>query len=154
QNQLGVMYAQGLIPDPETAQRIDFYTNGGGQHVPDVAEQLEKVAAVARANNDRKAIEWYRRAADQNFAPALSNLAKMIKEGRGPAADPAEALRLYQRAAELGDPVGLSEMAVRYSRGDGVEKDPAASLHLLEESAKAGHGPAQLAMATIYATGR
>ena len=152
-NQLGVLYAQGSLPDPETVEQINFFTTGGGQHVPDAAEQLEKVAAVARQNNDRNAVEWYRRAVDAGFAPAFANLARMVAEGRGTDADPAEALRLYQRGAELKDPIAMSEMAVRYSRGDGVPKDAEASLRMLTAAAEAGHTRSQLTLATMYATG-
>ena len=154
QNQLGVLYAQGQLPDPDTVEQIDFYTTGSGQHVPDVAEELGKVAVVARANNDRRAVEWYRRAIAQDFDPAMVNLAKLIAEGRaGPDADPEEAVRLYQRAAELGNPVGLSEMAVRHSSGDGVARDPAESVRLLKQAAESGHGAAQLTLGSIYLNG-
>jgi uncharacterized protein len=153
-NQLGVLYAQGLLPDPDTAERIDFFTTGGGQHVDDVAEQLEKVALIGRANNDRRAVEWYRRAIAQNYDPAMVNLAKLIREGRaGPDADPEEAVRLLQRASELGNAAGLSEMAMRHSRGEGVSQDPAESLRLMKRAAESGHGPAQLALGTMYLTG-
>src|SRR5262249_38022230 len=93
QNQLGILYAKGLIPDPDTAEQIDFYTNGGGQHVPTVAQELEKVAAVGRQNNDRRAVAWDRRAVEQHYDPAMVNLAQLIAAGRaGARARPADAV--------------------------------------------------------------
>jgi TPR repeat protein len=150
ENQLGRLYARGRLPDEETAQQIAFFSAAKG----DNSEQLEEYAVVARKNNDRKAVEWYRRAIAKDFPAAMINLAGMIEKDRVPDAEPEEAVALYQRAAELGDPTAQSLLASRYATGEGgVEQDASASLAMLEAAAKSGHGPAQISLASLYYRG-
>jgi TPR repeat protein len=148
QNQLGLMHAQGLVGDEETADRIEMLTASGGDE-----EELKKLGAIAQANNDRRAVEWYRIAIEQDFSPAMINLARLIESGRVPDADPDEVIALYRRAAELGNPVGQSQMAVRYSQGKGVDQDATESLAMLEAAARGGHTPAQMSLAAAYLRG-
>ncbi|MDH3831666.1 MAG: sel1 repeat family protein, partial [Gammaproteobacteria bacterium] len=48
--------------------------------------------------NAAKAVEWFRKAADQGLAGSLTTLAMMYEEGNGVEKDPEEAKRLYARA--------------------------------------------------------
>ena len=68
------------------------------------------------------------RRSEAGFAPAFSNLAKMVEEGRGTPADPAEALRLYQRGSRARQS-GSTErdggaLFARRRRGAGVPRRP------------------------------
>jgi uncharacterized caspase-like protein len=47
------------------------------------------------------AVQWYRRAADQNFARAQISLGSLVAQGLGTARDPIEAAKLFRRAAGL-----------------------------------------------------
>jgi TPR repeat protein len=151
QNQLGMLFALGLLPDEETAKEISIYT--GLQSSDSVDAQLEQLSARAQANNDRRAAEWYRRAIAQEYAPAMTNLALLIEEGRVPDAEPGEAVALLERAAELGNREASSELAARLLNGDGVDADPERAVAMLKAAAEGGHGPSQLALAQLYVNG-
>ena len=149
ENQLGMLHAKGRLPDEETAQQIAYFSAAKGDNQKDLAE----FAAVARKNNDRRAVEWYRRAIDRGYTASMVNLAKLIEEGRVPDADPEEAIALYRQAAEAGDPNAKSLLASRYATGVGVQQDAAASLAMLESAAESGHGPSQISLGSLYLQG-
>ena len=52
--------------------------------------------------NQIEAVEWYRRAATQGYAPAQYNLGVMLETGEGCAVDEDEAEKWYRKAAEQG----------------------------------------------------
>ena len=49
-----------------------------------------------------EAVKWCRKAAEQNYAPAQSNLGQCYCGGRGVQQDYAEAVKWYRKAAEQG----------------------------------------------------
>ena len=53
--------------------------------------------------DEAKAFEWYKRAAELGDADAMFNLGLCFEDGRGVAKDEAKAFKLYKRAAELGN---------------------------------------------------
>lgn len=55
------------------------------------------------AEDNAKAIDWYRKAADQGFAQAQVNLGIMYEQGEGAPADPARAYFWYALAESQGD---------------------------------------------------
>ncbi|KAI8821915.1 hypothetical protein BJ741DRAFT_672548 [Chytriomyces cf. hyalinus JEL632] len=67
-----------------------------------------------------QAIEFYKRAAKQNHAPAKSNLGYLLGEGQGCVKDSVRAADLYQQAAALGDGNGAYNCGVVFQCGNGV----------------------------------
>jgi TPR repeat protein len=55
------------------------------------------------AKDDREAVKWYRKAAEQGNAPAQYSLGVMYEDGRGVTKDESEAVKWYRKAAEQGD---------------------------------------------------
>jgi hypothetical protein len=55
---------------------------------------------------------WYRRSADEGFAPAMNNLGQLYAEGRGIERDPMEAHRWSLAAAKAGNPVGAMNVVI------------------------------------------
>ena len=51
--------------------------------------------------DDREAVKWYRKAAEQGYAKAQYNLGVMYFKGEG-VADDAEAVKWYRKSAEQG----------------------------------------------------
>ena len=70
-----------------------------------------------------KAIEWYRKAADQGVAIAQSNLGSMHDTGDGIPEDDAKAAFWYRKAAELGDAGAQNSLGAMYTNGTGVPMD-------------------------------
>ena len=68
-------------------------------------------------------IKWYRRAAEQGFAAAQTNLGFMYTNGRGVAQSDTEAFKWYRRAADQGFAIAQSNLGFMYANGRGVPKD-------------------------------
>ena len=52
--------------------------------------------------DDAEAVKWYRKAAEQGYAEAQTNLGWMYEKGRGVPQDDSEAIKWYQKAAIQG----------------------------------------------------
>jgi TPR repeat protein len=84
------------------------------------------------------AVTWIRRAAERNYSPAQVSLGSLYADGRGVAADAAEAARWYRRAAEAGDPSGQNALAWMLEEGNGVDKDEDEAERLYRLAAEQG----------------
>ena len=62
------------------------------------------------ARDDRKAVEWFRKAANQGHAFAQNNLGWMYKEGRGVARDDRKAVEWYRKSANQGHAYGQTTL--------------------------------------------
>ena len=60
-------------------------------------------AGYGVSQNDRQAVFWYRKAAEQGDAKAQFNLGVMYMDGRGVAQDDRQAVAWFQKAAAQGD---------------------------------------------------
>ena len=58
------------------------------------------------AKDDRQAVYWYRKAADQGNANAQYNLGVMYENGEGVAKDDKQAVYWYRKAADQGNSHG------------------------------------------------
>lgn len=70
-----------------------------------------------------RAATWYRRSAEQGYAPAELAFALALDGGWGVARAPAEAVAWYRRAAIQGVPGAMWRLAYHYRRGLGVARD-------------------------------
>ena len=73
--------------------------------------------------NDAKAAKWFRMAADQDHAPAQSNLGLMYARGRGVAQNDAEAAKWFRRAADKGLVEAQTILGLIYVKGQGVTQN-------------------------------
>ena len=53
--------------------------------------------------DDKEAVKWYRKAADQGYKYAQNNLGLMYEDGKGVPKDYKEAVKWYRLAANQGD---------------------------------------------------
>ncbi|ROO29433.1 SH3 domain-containing protein [Salinisphaera orenii] len=93
--------------------------------------------------NYETAMEWYRRAAEQEYAKAEHNLGIMYQEGHGTEADPDRAAEWFRRAAEHGEPAAQNNLAVMYVRGQGVPRDLGQAAKWAARAAEAGNESAR-----------
>jgi eukaryotic-like serine/threonine-protein kinase len=104
--------------------------------------------------DDVKAVEWYRKAALQNYAKAETNLGDMYLEGRGGLdKNPLEALSWYLKAAQQGWPDAQYRLGYLYEVGLGTAKDPQRAVSLYRSAAESGYPDAQNLLGYFYATG-
>jgi TPR repeat protein len=101
----------------------------------------------------KAAADWYQRAAAQNYAPALNNLARLYADGRGVSQDVPKAIELWSRAADAGNTTARFNLGLQYTTGSGVPKDMAKAASYLLEAAESGLPEAQFAVAGFYRDG-
>ena len=76
--------------------------------------------------DDREAVKWYRKAADQKGLPAAmaqNFLGDMYNGGKGVKKDLKEAVKWYRKVAEQGYPFGQNKLGLMYWEGEGVPQD-------------------------------
>jgi hypothetical protein len=75
------------------------------------------------AQNDAKAVRWFRLAAEQGLAEAQFSLGLMYATGTGVPQDDAETVHWYQLAAEQGQVDAQGNLGFMYANGRGVPQD-------------------------------
>ena len=73
--------------------------------------------------SDKKAAEWYLKAARQEHPESQFSLAVMYEKGQGVGKDLSEAAKWYQRAAELGFAAAQQNLGHMFLTGKGVNQD-------------------------------
>jgi hypothetical protein len=101
----------------------------------------------------KAASEWYQKAADQNYAPAVNNLARLYADGRGVKQDVPKAIELWSKAAEAGNITARFNLGLQYAAGIGVKKDMKKAVEHLLQAAESGLPEAQFAVAGFYRDG-
>jgi hypothetical protein len=101
----------------------------------------------------KAASEWYQKAAEQNYAPALNNLARLYADGRGVKQDVPKAIELWSKAAEAGNVTARFNLGLQYAAGIGVKKDMKKAAEYLLQAAESGLPEAQFAVAGYYRDG-
>ncbi|MCB1097223.1 MAG: sel1 repeat family protein [Verrucomicrobiae bacterium] len=145
---LGVLAQSGSKPDRELAMRW-FEKAAALQSL----EGHHRLGKLLQASDPRKAVEEFRLAAQEGYAPALVDYGIAQEEGVGTSKDIAGAVKAYQEAAEAGDPVGLFRLAICYEQGLGIRKDQNNAFESFQLSGQAGYAEAQYRMGKGYASG-
>ena len=75
------------------------------------------------AQDDKQAVAWTRKAAEQGDALAQRLLGVMYEDGKGVAQDYKQAAAWYRKAAEQGDAKAQGRLGTMYFHGIGVAQD-------------------------------
>jgi TPR repeat protein len=76
------------------------------------------------AEDNEKAVHWYRAAADQGYADGIAGLAGMYAKGEGVAQDEKKARELFEKAGEAGHAGAIRVLISAYEKGElDVDKD-------------------------------
>ena len=97
----------------------------------------------------KKAVKYYRMAADRGYTKAQSALGFCFRYGEGVAQDGAEAFRFYKLAADQGLTSAEHNLGAMYANGYGVARDVAEAVRWFERAAAKGHEPAKAALADL-----
>ena len=100
--------------------------------------------------NSAKALAFYKRAADLNYAPALTTLGILLAGEN----NIDEALAFLEKAADLNDGEALILLAKWYENGTHVEQNTVKAVEYYEKAAKAGVLDAETALYIIYSKGK
>lgn len=68
-------------------------------------------------------VKWYRKAASNGNAEAMTSLGDCYAKGMGVKQDQTEAMKWYLRGAKKGDTRGMFNVAIYYENGIGVNKN-------------------------------
>jgi hypothetical protein len=98
------------------------------------------------ARDYAKALEWYRKAADQGYADGEDSLGYMYYHGLGVTQDYAEALKWCRKAADQGNAYGEAHVGDIYYFGNGVARDYAKALEWYRKAADQGYADARVAL--------
>ena len=99
------------------------------------------------------AVEWHRKAAEQELAAAQHGLGVFYYQGMGVNQDFAEALKWFRRAADQGFPNSQFNIAVMYFNEQGVARNDLEIVKWLGMSAEQGFVPAMLRLGEMNETG-
>ena len=93
--------------------------------------------------DEKKAVELFEKAANQNSDIAMVKLAECYKNGVGVAQDNAKAFSLYEKSSNMGNSDAMIALSDMYAGGDGIEKNMSKALFWKEKLAFNGNVDAQ-----------
>ena len=93
-----------------------------------------------------EAVKWFRKAADQGFAPAQYNLGTSYYYGDGVEQDLPMAAKWYRKAADQGFAESQFILGLCYYEGKGVEQNKAEAVKWFRKAAEQGHELAKEAL--------
>jgi TPR repeat protein len=97
---------------------------------------------------------WYRKAAEQGYAPAQYDLGELYLFGHGVLVDYAQGIAWFSKAAEQGHPAAQTDLARLYLRGEFVPQSLAQAVFWYRKAAELGNPDGQSALASLYEDGR
>lgn len=126
--------------DPKAEVAVgDLYSNGQG----------------GLPKDPRKALEYYKRAADQGYAVAQVREGFLYATGApGVPQDAAKAAALYRVAADQGNSDGMNDLGLCYEHGLGLPQDAAKAAALYRAGADRGNTTAMYNLSLLYRSGR
>ncbi|MFT5730091.1 MAG: TPR repeat protein [Desulforhopalus sp.] len=101
----------------------------------------------------KKAVMWYRKAAEQGYPEALYSLGLMYANGQGVTQDYMKAVMWYRKAAEQGDSNAQNSLGDMYADGQGVTQDYMKAVMWYRKAAEQGDSNAQCLLGLMHAQG-
>lgn len=89
--------------------------------------------------NPKKAVEWYRKSADQGFADACCKLGRCYEDGVGVQEDKQQAISWYEKAARHDDAEAQYRVGYCNSHGIGTQQNMKRAVYWYKEAAQQEH---------------
>lgn len=121
------------------AEARAWYAKAAAQHYAAAEFELGS-SAIGKA-----AFDWYLRAAQHGYRPALTTVAQAYADGRDTPRNYTAALQWYQAAAARGDAAAAFRVGFLYRDGLGVPKDAAEAARWFRQAADSGN-PSAIAL--------
>jgi tetratricopeptide (TPR) repeat protein len=143
-----------VIPEgsPEFRSQFQLASAGDTEAMNNVAYAYYYGEGVR--GDQAKAIEWYKRAAEEGNSRAMYNLGQAYEQGWGVAQNSEEAAAWYEEAAEAGHVKAMYTIATIYERGEGVDQDDEKAAEWYLKAAEAGDAVAMHNIGMCYAVGK
>lgn len=127
---VGWMLEQGLGTSPDLLEAERWYKDAALMN--SAFSQFKLAKLFARCDRRVEAIDWYEKAASNNFSPAIFRLGWMFDVGKGVSADKKKAMQLYLKASTLGHVFAERQLGFMLVRGyGGALKVPSGIKHVL-----------------------
>lgn len=143
----------------EVLEKVDVLSGAKAPDPPPVYSGPADPERIALARSDfdngrpAQGIAVLRPMAADGDAEAQFLLGLAYRDGRGVAADRAEALRLFEAAAAQGHPDAAYLAGLAWYRGRGVEADPERAVAYMYQAGEAGHAAARYHMGVFHQAG-
>lgn len=104
--------------------------------------------------DDKKAVFWYRKAAELGYALAQNNLGRMYQSGLGVIKNENEAMLWYRKAADQGLAIAQFNLGWSYENGLDKTQDDDQSVYWYLKAAQEGHSRSENNLGWMYKAGR
>jgi TPR repeat protein len=126
------------LPEPifkrDYAQALEFCTQAADQGLAHAQNELgilysgvlqgtPGIDVSGLSGDEKKSVYWYRKAAEQGYAPAQTSLGSKFFYGKGVPNDYAEAVYWFTKAAEQGEADAMQNLGAIYLHGRGTPVD-------------------------------
>ena len=101
-----------------------------------------------------KAVEWYRKAAEQGYANTQCRLGSMYHDGRGVEQSYKTAVEWYRKSAEQEYAAAQCNLGLKYKYGQGVEQSYEKAVEWYRKAAEQGYANAQCNLGVMYEYGQ
>ncbi|MDO4949303.1 MAG: tetratricopeptide repeat protein [Bacteroidales bacterium] len=126
----------------------------GQQTSNSAAEMFDTANQYYKAKNYVEAVKWYRKVAEQGFAPAQYKLGVCYDYGKGVTQSDTEAVKWYRKAAEQGEADAQYELGWCYYEGKGVTQSDTEAVKWYRKAAEQGEADAQYELGWCYYEGK
>jgi TPR repeat protein len=103
--------------------------------------------------DDKQAVYWFTKAAEQGVAQAQRLLGVMFRNGEGTPKDDKQAVYWFTKAAEQGDAGAQSLLVVMFRNGEGTPKDDKQAVYWFTKAAEQGVAQVQGLLAVMFRNG-
>lgn len=147
---LGRMYLEGINADKNKHVALIYLAQAAkGGHV--IAQNdLSILLREEPFKNEIEALYWLKKAAQQNYPPALVNLSTLYLTGNLVEKDEEHGIFLLEKAAKQGYSMAQIRLAFLYFEGKATKQDIGKGLHYLKKAAVYGDAHAQYLLGVIY----
>jgi TPR repeat protein len=139
----------------EVTMALSKFMAGSGENFAACFPELAKIQEPLQQGlqQQKNAIEQYRKAAEQGSALAQTNLGDIYFKGQGAPQDYQQALSWYRKAADQGMAAAQYNLGYMYRKGLGVPQDYQQALSWYRKAADQGWAQAQTEFGFMYTTG-
>jgi len=135
----------GVAVQLEASQRAELALPSASPRSTALAQAVDALDADPSA-----AVQAIEALAEQDFAPAQFEMARLHLAGQGVEQDVEGAVNWLQRASNNGHSQAQFDLANRYLTGAGVEPDDAQAITLFRDAARSGHNLAEQRLQGFY----
>ncbi|NEJ83619.1 hypothetical protein GR268_44990, partial [Rhizobium leguminosarum] len=122
----------------ELKEYVEGYTKDGDALTQIILGYMYETG-LGVEQDDKEAVEWYRKAAEQHHPIAQNHLGDMFYAGEGVRFNYQEAIKWYRAAAEQGYALAQANLGYMYRKGFGVQPDNAEAIKWYKNAARQGN---------------